>query len=168
MKKIYSFVAALVVAMVVLVSCGSSSAYQAQLDAAKAAVEAKDCATVFAKVDEIMAGDKMTADDAVISLMYAMNAYGIKTQGGQIDPQENLDLCKKIAGYYQKAKSFKAEDVETINSALKAVSGSDIMATAAQYEASIPTIEAQIQAAQQQAEAAAESAEEAVEEAPEE
>ena len=152
MKKIYSFVAALVVAMVVMVSC-SSSAYQAQLDAAKAAIEAKDATTAFAKVKEIIAGDKVTADDAVIATMYALNAYAIETQkaNGQIDAATNLDLCKQVVAAYNKAKSFPAADVDAANSAIKAAAGLDVMSTAAGYVQSVATLENAIQAAQQAA-----------------
>lgn len=158
MKKIYSFVAALVVAMVVLASCGASSAYQAQLDAAKKAVEAQDANTAFAKVQEIISGDKVTADDAVIATMYALNAYAIESQkaNGQLDPATNLDLCKKVVAAYNKAKSFPEADVNKINEALKVASGNDVMATAGAYAQNIPTLEQAIQAAAQAAEAAAE------------
>jgi len=149
MKKIYSFVAALVVAMVVLASCGASSAYQAQLDAAKAALEAKDANTAFAKVEEIIAGDKVTVDDALIATMYAMNAYGIELQkgNGQLDPATNLELCKKVAAAYNKAKTFPEAELNKSNEAMKIVSGNDVMATAAQYVQNIPNLESAIQAA---------------------
>ena len=162
MKKIYSFVAALVVAMVVLASCGASSAYQAQIDAAKAALEAKDANTAFAKVEEIIAGDKVTVDDALIATMYAMNAYGIELQkgNGQLDPATNLELCKKVAAAYNKVKSFPEAEVSKSNDALKIVSGQDVMGTAAQYAQNIANLESQIQAAQQAAEAEGEGEEE--------
>jgi hypothetical protein len=158
MKKIYSFVAALVVAMVVLASCGASSAYQAQLDAAKSAIEAKDATTAFAKVKEVIAGDKVTVDDALLSTMYAMAAYGIEVQkaNGQLDAATNLDLCKQVAEAYNKVKSFPEAEVSKSNDALKIVSGQDVMGTAAQYVQNIANLESQIQAAQQAAEAEAE------------
>lgn len=167
MKKIYSFVAALVVAMVVLVACGASSAYQAQLDAAKSAVEAKDAATAFAKVKEVISGDKVTASDAVVCTMYALNAYAIaaeKAGGPQALPlNDNLDLCKQIVAAYNKAKSFPEAEVNEINGKLKDAANIDVMSTAAGYVQSVATIEQAIQAAQQAA-AAAEEAEEGDEE----
>jgi len=164
MKKIYSFVAALVVAMVVLASCGASSAYQAQLDAAKSALEAKDAATAFAKVKEIIAGDKVTADDAVISTLYALQAYTLCAQqaGGaeSIPAEQNLDLCKQVVAAYTKAKSFPEADVNSANDAVKTLSGVDVMGTAATYVQSVASLEQAIQAAQQTAAEAEEAAEE--------
>jgi len=153
MKKIYSFVAALVVAMVVLAACGASSAYQAQLDAAKNAIVANDPNTALAKVKEIIAGDKVTADDAVIATMYALQSYNLKAQaaGGpdQIEANENLDLCKQVVAAYNKAKSFPAAEVDAANSTVKELAGLDVMSTAAGYVQSVAAIESAIQAAQQ-------------------
>ncbi|MBO7440213.1 MAG: hypothetical protein J6T96_10955 [Bacteroidales bacterium] len=166
MKKIYSLVAALVVAMVVLASCGASSAYQAQLDAAKNAIEAKDANTAFAKVDEILAGDKLTADDAVISTLYTLQAYAVaaeKAGGPQaLALNDNLDLCKKVVAAYNKAKTFPEADVNKANAAIQLVAGYDVMNTAAGYTQSVATLEQAIQAAQQAA--AEEEAEDAEEE----
>ena len=155
MKKIYSLVAALVVAMVVLASCGASSAYQAQLDAAKSAIEAKDANTAFAKVKEVIAGDKVTADDAVVCTMYALNAYAVaseKAGGPQALPlNDNLDLCKQVVAAYNKAKTFPEADVNKANAAIQLVAGYDVMNTAAGYIQSVASIEQAIQAAQQAA-----------------
>ena len=166
MKKIYSFVAALVVAMVVLASCGASSAYQAQLDAAKSALEAKDATTAFAKVKEVIAGDKVTADDAVICTSLALQAYALEAQKAgsaqAIPVEQNLDLCKQVVAAYNKAKSFPEADVKSANDAVKTLSGTDVMGTAATYVQSVASLEQAIQAAQQ-AEAAAAEAEDAEE-----
>ena len=158
MKKIYSFVAALVVAMVVLAACGASSAYQAQLDEAANAIKAQDAATAFAKVKEVLAGDKVTVDDALVCTMYAMNAYSVELQksNGQLDPATNLDLCKKVAEAYNKVKTFPEAEVTKSNDALKLVSGSDVMGTAAQYVANIAVLEQTIQAAAEAADGEAE------------
>lgn len=168
MKRIFSFVAALVVAMVVLASCGASSAYQAQFDAAKKAIESHDATTAFAKVKEIIAGDKVTADDAVLATSFALQAYALEAQkaGGAeaIPAEQNLDLCKQVVAAYNKAKSFPEADVNSANDAVKTLSGVDVMGTAASYIQSVAALENAIQAAQQQAAAAEEEGEEEEEE----
>lgn len=159
MKKIYSLIAALVVAMVVLVSCGGDMAYKAELENAKAAVEKKDWATVDKVCSTIEAGkDKATAMDLALAFVYKFNACSNKFQeanvaGGTIDLDGITAGFQNALGLLSAAKA--KPDYEETAKALQ-ILGQDL----AQYEtASNQSIE-NLKNLAAQAQAAAAAAEE--------
>ena len=159
MKKFYSFVAALVVAMVMLVSCGGNMAFKGELENAKTALEKKDWAAVEQVCNTISNGkDKATSMDLALAFLYKEQVYANKYQEA-VAAGNTVNADDYIAGFegaLQLLDAAKAKsDYHGTVSALK-VLGSDI----AQYEtAAKQSIENfKNAAAQAQAQAQAEAA----------
>jgi len=153
MKRVFSFVAALVVAMVVLVSCGAKSAFQADFDAANKAIEAKDYAAALTSLNKVASADKATAFDLILSASQMLAAFQ-----GQIAAGEQADgvaVYTNMLNALNKAKAMENSDID--NAGVTALTNIDMFAQ-------IPTIEAALQSFQNAADV---TAEEVVEEAAE-
>jgi hypothetical protein len=162
MKKIYSFVAALVVAMVVFVSCGSGLAFEKEIDEMTAAVSAKDYAKLLSTGNTILTGkDKATAADLVSAGLLLSTAVAQQQQAGQVDAQNAIDLYTKASELFTAGKS--KSDYQKVVDAFKA-KGQDIEALANNLPQAITAFKNAIEAQAQQA-AAAEEGEEGEEDA---
>ena len=151
MKKIYSFVAALVVAMVVLVSCASENTKKAL--AIYDAVKANDVAKVEALVNELTANKaNLTADECVGVL--AGISFQLADANQKQDVEKSKQLANNFISLYTDA-SAKADAAKAFETAKK--NGFDAAAMAKTYQDQL----AAAAAAAEQAAAAAEAAEQA-------
>ncbi|MCQ2253544.1 MAG: hypothetical protein MJZ61_08845 [Bacteroidales bacterium] len=142
MKKFYSFVAAMMVALTVIVSCGSKSAYQAEFDAAKTAYDAQDYSTVITRMQNVFKGDKAEAFDLLLAVSQTIAATQAQAQAGQaVDVNINYDILEAL----NKAKGMK--DADVANTAVKALTDGDMLSLIPQFEAAVAQLDAAAEAA---------------------
>ncbi len=147
MKNISIIVATIFAALAAVTSCESQSAYQTQLDSARSAINHDDYIAAFAQIDEIFNGAQLSANDAISGLQLSLTAYklSVHSQGQNKDLTTNIDRCKKIAEYLQKAKLFPQEEVAQANKVVKdANNGTDIIDSTEKLVASLPELEAEL------------------------
>jgi hypothetical protein len=149
MKKIYSFVAALVVAMVVLVSCASENTKKAL--AIYDAVKANDVAKVEALVNELSANKaNLTADECVGVL--AGISFQLADANQKQDVEKSKQLANNFISLYTDA-SAKADAAKAFETAKK--NGFDAAAMAKTFQDQLAAAQAAAEQAAQAAEAGA-------------
>lgn len=147
MKKIYSFIAALVVAMVVLASCNNGMVYKSELDNAKVAFEKKDwsavdkaCSTIFTNKD------KASAIDLAFAFVYQYNAcfnkFGEDALSGRASTFDEyiagyqkslqiLDAAKAKPDYEEALKVLEIIDVDVAQTEIAAKNSLETLQNAA-------------------------------------
>lgn len=125
MKKVLSIIACAMLCAVMFVSCGSSSAFQKELETIENAFKNKDYTTALTYAKIILnAQDKATADDLIGGAAFAYaSMVGMSQTGQKMDIADVLVIAKQIVTGLEKSKDKDLSYYNKCNEESKSVFG---------------------------------------------